>query len=76
MMLTNWGNTNGNSMSEGSNVIADESMWFKILGQWIVLAMYVRILQLAYVENNSQNGYIYIYRCMGYVCVWDWGYVW
>ena len=52
MMLTNWGKTDGNVVAAGSHVIADESMWFKILGQWCFIAMYCRILQLAYQENQ------------------------
>ena len=55
MMLTNWGKTNGNVLSDGSESVAMESMWFKILSQWIFIAMYLRILQLAYIEHEENT---------------------
>ncbi len=30
-----------------------ESMWLKIISQWVFFAMYWKALQVAYVENTS-----------------------
>eukprot|EP00598_Pedospumella_elongata_P012772 CAMPEP_0185011740 /NCGR_PEP_ID=MMETSP1098-20130426/97943_1 /TAXON_ID=89044 /ORGANISM="Spumella elongata, Strain CCAP 955/1" /LENGTH=373 /DNA_ID=CAMNT_0027540781 /DNA_START=400 /DNA_END=1520 /DNA_ORIENTATION=+ len=54
MILTNWGKTNG-ATAEGSGSSAatsSESMWLKIVSQWIFLILYLRVLQVAY-NNNT-----------------------
>ena len=54
MILTNWGKTNG-APQEGSGSNAstgDESMWLKIVSQWVFLMLYIRVLQVAY-NNNT-----------------------
>lgn len=54
MILTNWGKTNG-ATAEGSGTSAatsSESMWLKIVSQWIFLILYLRVLQVAY-NNNT-----------------------
>lgn len=53
MLLTNWGKPNGNVLSEGSDSVGLESMWLKIVSQWLFMAMYMKILHLAYLENQD-----------------------
>lgn len=53
MMLTNWGKVNGNVPGAGSSTVSNESLWFKVISQWVFIGMYLRILQLAYQENQE-----------------------
>jgi hypothetical protein len=53
MILTNWGTSDGASVSEASHSISNESMWLKIVSQWVFLILYCRILQVAY-ENSLE----------------------
>eukprot|EP00600_Ochromonadales_sp_CCMP1393_P004491 CAMPEP_0174966880 /NCGR_PEP_ID=MMETSP0004_2-20121128/7277_1 /TAXON_ID=420556 /ORGANISM="Ochromonas sp., Strain CCMP1393" /LENGTH=444 /DNA_ID=CAMNT_0016215957 /DNA_START=40 /DNA_END=1374 /DNA_ORIENTATION=+ len=54
MILTNWGKTNGGPPEgPGENATSQESMWLKIISQWIFLGLYWRVLQVAY--NNNQG---------------------
>jgi len=53
MMLTNWGKTNGNVPGAGSHTVSDESMWFKVISQWAFIGMYLRVLQVAYQDNQG-----------------------
>lgn len=52
MILTNWGKTSGAKLAEGSDVVGNESMWLKIISQWIFIATYCRALHVFY-NNNS-----------------------
>lgn len=54
MILTNWGKTNGApAEGTGSDAAAgNESMWLKIVSQWIFLILYLRVLQVAYTNNT------------------------
>jgi len=54
MVLTNWGKTNGAAESTGSDVTGNESMWFKILSQWIFIAIYIVALYVKYRNNSSE----------------------
>jgi hypothetical protein len=38
--------------SGSSAVTGDESMWLKIVSQWVFLILYLRVLQVAY-NNNT-----------------------
>jgi len=51
MILTHWISSDGSIVSELGRRVADESMWLKILSQWIFLALYLRALYVAYSEN-------------------------
>lgn len=53
MMLTNWGKTNGNVPGAGSATVSDESLWFKVISQWAFIGMYLRVLQVAYQDNQE-----------------------
>jgi hypothetical protein len=53
MILTNWGKTNGSpAAGGGDNSASFESMWLKIISQWVFLGLYWRVLHVAY-QNNS-----------------------
>jgi hypothetical protein len=52
MMLTNWGKTNGNVQGAGDPAVANESLWFKVISQWAFIGMYLRVLQVAYQDNQ------------------------
>ena len=52
MVLTNWGKTNGAPEGTGSDVTGNESMWFKILSQWIFIIIYLAALYVKY-RNNA-----------------------
>jgi len=54
MILTNWGKTNGAPASVGDHRESNESLWLKIVSQWLFLIFYVRVLQVSY-ENNKSN---------------------
>lgn len=53
MILTSWGKTNGEPEGYGSNRVGNESMWLKILSQWVFIALQCRALWVAYQENSS-----------------------
>lgn len=57
MILTSWGSSTGSPESEtaSSAVIGNESMWFKIVSQWLFLIFYCRVLQVAYQDHASQS---------------------
>lgn len=38
----------------GSDAQSLESLWLKIVAQWVFLLLYLRVLQVAY-NNNYQN---------------------
>jgi hypothetical protein len=56
MILTNWGKTNGapTSGGNGSDAQALESMWLKIVAQWVFLVLYCRVLQVSYAGNSQE----------------------
>ena len=57
MILTGWGRSNGvpDALIYGSSVTANESMWFKIISQWLFLLMQLKALHVAYTDpGNSQ----------------------
>lgn len=51
MALTNWGAADGSTLA-ASAVTASQSLWLKIVSQWIFLLIFCRTLQLAYYENS------------------------
>jgi len=51
MGLTNWQHPNGEPMGLGSERVAQESMWMKIVSQWLMLILYSRILYVAYLDK-------------------------
>lgn len=53
MILTNWGKTNGEPEGYGSERVGAESMWLKILSQWVFFALQCRALWVAYQENSD-----------------------
>lgn len=53
MILTNWGTSDGASVAEANHSISNESLWLKIVSQWVFLILYCRILQVAY-ENSLE----------------------
>ena len=53
MILTNWGKANGAPEGYGSDRVANESMWLKILSQWVFLLLQCRALWVAYQENSE-----------------------
>lgn len=55
MILTNWGNTDGSPVSSGDHTRANESMWLKIVSQWLFLIFYCRVLQVSYEDNQRAN---------------------
>lgn len=55
MILTSWGKTNGAPIGDGSDGTGTESMWLKILSQWIFLALYCKILHVAYHNNQIES---------------------
>lgn len=52
MILTNWGKTNGAPEGYGSKRVGEESMWLKILSQWVFLILQCRALWVAYQDNE------------------------
>eukprot|EP01038_Epipyxis_sp_PR26KG_P004047 gene4047-5789_t len=52
MILTNWGSTNGGPPSH-AHTSSNESMWLKIVSQWVFLLLYCRVLQVAYHQNKA-----------------------
>lgn len=50
MILTNWGASDG---SIDENNIGKQSMWFKIISQWIFMAMFLKSLHASYIDNKS-----------------------
>lgn len=56
MILTSWGKTNGApesaAVSGSSPGVASESMWFKIVAQWVFAALYLKALHAAYVDEQ------------------------
>lgn len=52
MILTSWGRTNGAPELFGTSVVSNESMWLKIVSQWIFLALYLKMLHVAYADNR------------------------
>lgn len=52
MILTSWGAANGASKADNERV-ANESMWLIIVAQWLTMAMYFRIIQVAYNNDDS-----------------------
>jgi hypothetical protein len=52
MLCTSWGSTDGYPVSESSRQ-GNESMWLKILSQWVILILYCRILHVAYMDDTA-----------------------
>lgn len=53
MILTNWGKTDGAPAGgAGSNGVSVESLWLKIVAQWLFLLFYGKILHAAYITNQ------------------------
>ena len=56
MILSGWGHSNGvpDALIYGTSVTANESMWFKILSQWLFILMQFKALHVAYTDpaNN------------------------
>lgn len=52
MILTNWGKANGAPEGYGSDRVGEESMWLKILSQWVFLLLQCRALWVAYQDNE------------------------
>jgi len=54
MVLTKWGRSNGapeeTSMAEGLNT-GSESLWLKIVAQWVCGILYFKVLHVAYIDN-------------------------
>jgi hypothetical protein len=58
MILTSWGPTNGapENTNDSTKSQGYESMWLKIVSQWIFLILYLRVLQIAYQDNQNGDG--------------------
>jgi hypothetical protein len=52
MILTNWGKPNGAPEGYGSERVGDESMWLKILSQWVFIMLQCRALWVAFQDNE------------------------
>jgi hypothetical protein len=51
MVLTQWGSPSGDDVSSPTaKRIAQESLWLKIISQWIFLVLYLRALYVAYMD--------------------------
>lgn len=51
MILTDWGKSNGAPDGYGSDRVGAESMWLKILSQWVFIVLQCRALWVAYQDN-------------------------
>lgn len=54
MVLTSWDTTDSpiTSTATTNTAVSTESMWLKIVSQWVFLLTYYRTMQLAYYENS------------------------
>ncbi len=53
MILSNWGQTNGAPASAGSGKASSESLWLKIVSQWVFLLFYAKILHVQYLNHQE-----------------------
>jgi hypothetical protein len=55
MILTGWGRTSGapDDARFGASVAPTESMWLKIISQWLFMIMQIKALQVAYTDQNN-----------------------
>lgn len=57
MIFTSWGSSNGSPENNDNSSLTSgrESMWLKIVSQWVFLILYCRVLQVSYQDNQNQS---------------------
>jgi len=55
MILTSWGRTDGSPIGKNGETTGNESMWLKIVSQWVFILLYWRVLQVSYQMNSTEN---------------------